>query len=142
MNSRHPSALIALDVGDKRIGVAVATMQARIASPLTTLLRGEAIVQAIQSLLDEHQAKALVVGLPRGLDGQHTAQTRAVEEFTASLERVLSVPVYWQDEALTSRLAESELRDRGKPYKKEDIDALSATYILEDFMRDHPEIFV
>jgi putative transcription antitermination factor YqgF len=74
------------------------------------------------------------------LDGQHTSQTVAVEEFKAELERTLSVPVYWQDEALTSRLAEDELKARGRPYKKADIDALSATYILEDFLRDHPEV--
>lgn len=136
------STLMALDVGERRIGVAVAGAQARLAGPLTTLIRSESTNQAIQQLIDEHDAQVLVVGLPRGLEGQHTAQTMAVEEFKAALERHLNIPVYWQDEALTSRQAESELESRGRPYKKEDIDALSATYILEDFMGDHPEIFV
>lgn len=142
MKNHHHSSLLALDVGDRRVGVAIASAQARIASPLTTIIRGDSILEEVQSLADEHSAGLLVVGLPRGLDGQHTAQTMAVEEFKASLEQVLAIPVYWQDEALTSRQAESELISRGKPYKKEDIDALSATYILEDFMRDHPEVFL
>ena len=142
MNLHHHSSLIALDVGERRIGVALAGAQARIASPLTTLLHSESTMADIQALAGEHQAMVVVVGLPRGLDGQHTRQTITVEEFKSALERVLSIPVYWQDEAVTSRKAEAELKSRGKPYKKEDIDALSATYILEDFIHDHPEIFI
>lgn len=120
----------------------MADLQARLPSPLTTILRGKSTPSDIQNLIDQHAAKALVVGLPRGLDGQNTAQTAAVEEFKAELEQVLTVPVYWQDEAVTSVQAEEELKSRGKPYTKEDIDSLSATYILEDFMRDHPEVLL
>jgi putative holliday junction resolvase len=140
MIQHHHSAVLALDVGERRVGVAVADVRARLAHPLTTLMRTEATPEDVQRLVDEHAAGVVVVGLPRGLDGQHTAQTMAVEEFKAELEQVLSVPVHWQDEALTSAQAETELRSRGKPYKKEDVDALSATYILEDFIRDHPEL--
>jgi putative Holliday junction resolvase len=142
MNNPHLSTILALDVGDRRIGVAIATVQARIAGPLTTLINSDTINQDIQALIDEHDVGVLVIGLPRGLDGQHTKQTMAVEEFKATLERMVTIPVYWQDEALTSRQAESELESRGRPYKKEDIDSLSATYILEDFIRDHPEAFL
>lgn len=134
------NSVLALDVGERRIGVALASLQARIASPLTTLRRGESIFQDIQRLIDEHAVIAVVVGLPRGLDGQHTAQTVSVEEFKSELDHAISVRTFWQDEALTSRQAEAELEARGKPYKKEDIDSLSATYILDDFLRDHPEV--
>ena len=134
--------ILALDVGDRRIGVAIANMQVRIASPLTTLIRSDSTEHDVQALIDEHSAVALVVGLPRGLDGQSTKQTVAVEEFKAGLERALAIPVYWQDEALTSRHAEAELRNRGKPYSKADIDSLSATYILNDFMGERPGIFL
>lgn len=142
MKNPHLSSLLALDVGERRIGVAIANVQARIASPLVTLAHDDSVMHDIQMLIDEHAVMVLVVGLPRGLDGQHTQQTMVVEEFKATLERMLTVPVYWQDEAVTSRQAEDELKSRGKPYKKEDIDALSATYILEDFIRDHPEVFI
>lgn len=140
MQTHHHKTILALDVGERRIGVALAGITARLASPLTTLIRSESTPVDIQALIDEHQALAVVVGLPRGLDGQQTAQTVAVEEFKSILGQVLSVPLHWQDEAVTSRQAESELESRGKPYRKEDIDALSATYILEDFMHDRPEL--
>lgn len=143
MTPNHPhKTILSLDVGERRIGVAVANMAARLPSPLTTLARGESSFQEIQDLIDHHNTEVLVVGLPRGLDGQHTAQTVAVEEFKAALEQYVNIAVYWQDEALTSKQAESELETRGKPYKKEDIDALAANYILDDFMRDHPEVFL
>ena len=77
----------------------------------------------------------LVIGLPRGLEGQTTPQTEATQTFGSSLAEQLKLPVNWQDEALTSAQAEAELKARGKPYTKEAIDALSATYILEDYLR-------
>ena len=140
MQTNRPNSILALDVGERRIGVALADVRVRIPAPLATLQRGESTFHEIQELIDKHAVVILVVGLPRGLDGQHTAQTMAVEEFKSNLERTLSIPVRWQDEALTSRKAEEELTERGKPYKKEDIDALSATYILDDFLIDHPEV--
>jgi putative holliday junction resolvase len=131
--------VVALDVGIRRIGVARASVEAGIAAPLTTLHHDEAIMHTIVNLLAEHETVALVVGLPRGLDGQDTAQTRVVEAFAAELKKHTDVPMYWQDEAVTSRKAEEELEGRGKPYGKGDIDALAATYILEDFLREHAE---
>jgi len=130
---------LALDVGERRIGVAKANGIARIASPLTTLERTEDTPAELAQLLKAEGVTELVIGLPRNLDGDATDQTRAVEQFVAGLHNVLTVPVHWQDEALTSRKAEAELEARGKPYQKGDIDALSATYILEDFLREHPQ---
>jgi len=132
-------SLLALDVGAKRIGVALASAGARLPHPLITLENGPDIFRQLQDLVITEHTHAIVVGLPRGLEGQHTAQTMAVEAFAAELKPLVGVPLHWQDEAVTSRQAEAELRERGKPYTKGDIDALSATYILEDYLRDHPE---
>lgn len=131
--------VVALDIGLRRIGVALASVAAGFPGPLTTVQHDDKIMHTLCNLLDEHEAVALVVGLPRGLDGQDTAQTRAVEAFVAELKKHTDIPLYWQDEALTSRKAEEELDGRGKPYGKGDIDALAATYILEDFLREHPK---
>lgn len=133
------ATLLALDVGERRIGVAVAGLDTKLPRPLTTLARSEASPQDVARLITEQQAAGLVIGLPRGLDGQETAQTKAVQAFAATLTPHVTVPVYWMDEAVTSRQAEEELIARGKPYAKGDIDALSAVYILEDFLREHPE---
>lgn len=136
------SNVIALDIGEKRIGVAVAGVSALLPRPLTTLKNNDNIQQDIISLLAQERAVALVVGLPRGLQGQQTQQTRSVEAFGHALEQHLSIPLYWQDEAVTSRQAKEELNARGKPYEKGDIDALAATYILEDFIREHKDKLV
>lgn len=133
------SSVIALDVGAKRIGVAQASIPALLPRPLQTLSNSQQIFHDLIELLQAQRAIALVIGLPRGLEGQETAQTKAVEAFGHELEQHLSIPLYWQDEAVTSRQAEEELHSRGKAYQKGDIDALAATYILEDFLREHKD---
>jgi putative Holliday junction resolvase len=134
------SSILALDVGGKRIGVALANAVARIASPLTTLQNSDSMIDELQKLLRHHDVAVVVLGLPRGLDGQHTAQTETVEQFAEMLKMHIDLPLYWQDEAVTSRKAEEELSRRSAAYRKEDIDALAATYILEDFLGEHPEM--
>lgn len=133
------SSVIALDIGAKRIGVAQASLPALLPHPLQTLQNTDSILHDIVTLVQEQRAVGVVLGLPRGLEGQETAQTRTVETFGHELEQHLSVPVYWQDEAVTSRQAKEELQARGKPYAKGDIDALAATYILEDFLHEHKD---
>jgi putative Holliday junction resolvase len=129
-----PDSILALDVGDKRIGVAVARADVRFPRPLLTLTHDETIWQRIEGLMAEHDAGVIVVGLPRGLDGQETEQTRKAEAFVAALKERINVPVHLMDEATTSLKAEAELKSRGKPYEKSDIDALAATYILDDYL--------
>jgi putative Holliday junction resolvase len=128
-----PNHILALDVGGKRIGVAIASSAVRIARPLTTLDAETDVDTQLEQLIVAESVKALVVGLPRGLDGQETAQTASVRQFVNSLQR-LSLPIHFQDEALTSQKAKAELEGRGKPYAKGDIDALAATYILDDYL--------
>ena len=131
------TTIVALDVGSQRIGVASANSIAQIATPLVTLPNTDSVVSAIASLLADESATTLVVGLPRNLNGEDTAQTQAVRQFVEMLKPAISVPVVFQDEALTSRKAEDELIARGKPFSKGDIDALAATYILEDYMQEN-----
>lgn len=130
-------AIVALDIGERRIGVAVANTAARLAAPLTTVEHNSRVMEELVRILQRQQAIAVVVGLPRGLSGQHTAQTTAVEAFVLQLRQYIDLPIYWQDEALTSKQAEVELQSRHKPFTKADIDALAANYILEDFLKEH-----
>jgi putative Holliday junction resolvase len=131
----QPYEILALDVGSVRIGVARASSLVRLPEPLVTLSNDDQTVESIKQLVLEHDVKELVIGLPRGLDGQETGQTTSVREFVANLSQELSLPIFLQDEAVTSRKAEEELLARGKPYGKGDIDALAATYILEDYLK-------
>lgn len=129
------NGIIALDVGARRIGVALARTDVKIASPLTTLEHNADVLQQIAQLVKENGVQTLVVGLPRGLDGQTTQQTEMVKAFVQELEKYLGMNIIFQDEALTSVKAENELAARSnKSYNKSDIDALAATYILEDYL--------
>lgn len=131
------TTILALDVGDTRIGVAAANSIARIASPLVTLHHTDTIFDDIQETIISQGASLLVVGLPRGLDGQETAQTEHIRAFAAELRQYVTIPMELQDEALTSQKAEAELDRRKKPYSKGDIDALAAAFILEDYLGEH-----
>lgn len=134
-----PNYILALDVGEKRIGVAIASSIARLPRPLTTLdATSDSVFDAVQEIITSESIDTIVVGLPRGLQGQHTAQTAAIEQFTEQLRQAIKLPIHQQDEALTSRKAEAELASRGKPFAKGEVDALAATYILEDWLQDHP----
>lgn len=126
--------ILALDVGEKRIGVAVASPVAKLPRPHSVLINDENIWNNIKQLISDEEVSTVVIGLPRSLDSNDTAQTRWVREFASELEEKMSVRVTLQDEALTSRQAEAELRASGKKFAKGDIDSLAATYILEDYL--------
>jgi putative holliday junction resolvase len=125
---------LGLDVGSVRIGVATARADVRIANPLITIDYGPQAYDTIHELAIKHGATAIVVGWPRGMQGQATEQTRFAEAFADGLRQRQELPVHMQDEALTSQKAEAELKSRNKPFAKGDVDALAATYILQDFL--------
>ena len=127
-------SVMALDVGSRRIGVALAHPSTRLAQPLLTLNRSDKIFDDIQKLIVEHNISNIAVGLPRSLEGNITQQTRDTIVFINQLRAATNIPVFEQDEALTSHQAEAELIQRAKPYTKANIDALAATYILQDFL--------
>lgn len=128
---------VALDVGTKRIGIAVATAYARLAHPLITIPNDDQAWESLADICHHEAAGTLVIGLPRGLDGQETDQTRYCMAFADEASQRLGLTVVLQDEAVTSLAAETELKDKGMPHNKGDIDALAATYILEDYLREH-----
>ena len=129
--------IIGLDVGDKRIGVARIHELVGISEPLPPLIATDPdIIEQIVSLCSERQATAIVVGLPRGLDGQETAQTERCREFALAVARRSPHPVYLIDEALSSVSAEA-LQKRGIPGST---DSLAAGVFLEDFVRQKDKV--
>ena len=125
--------IIALDVGDKRIGVAVADSAIGIAVPYDTIeVDGTEITQILELIAQDHTEK-IVVGYPRNQSGETTQQTVKVEDFVARLNE-LDVDIVYQDESLTSVLATQQLEATGKPYKKADVHMVAASLILADYM--------
>lgn len=126
--------LLCLDVGEKRIGVAVADTGVKIAIPLTTIEVDGTEIEQILRLYGQERAKVLVVGYPRNQQGETTAQTVYVEDFTKNLQEFTNIE--FQDESLTSVQAEERLKSRGQKYSKGDIDAEAAAIILQDYMEE------
>jgi putative Holliday junction resolvase len=138
--AQTPNQILALDVGAKRIGVAVASLMAHLPRPLTTLDNDIKFFSELQSIIESENVGAIVVGLPRDMQGNSTQQTKDTELFVEDLKNNIDLPFIFQDEALTSQKAEDEFEARGVPYSKADVDALAATFILEDFLLEHPHI--
>lgn len=127
-------SILALDFGEARVGLAVASKQAKLAHPIGALQNDDSLLQKLRVLCEQEKVSHLVIGLPRGMNGQDTSQTAVARNFGDQVKTQLQIPISWQDEAVTSAQAKDELEERGKPYAKEDIDALAATYILEDYL--------
>jgi putative Holliday junction resolvase len=133
-----------LDVGARRIGVAVSDVTGTLARPVGVLqtsgLEGDAVDRAVTELArlaaEEDGLASLVVGLPRRLDGSPNDMTPRVQAFAAALGARIAVPVILQDERLTSREAESRLALREKDWRarKKLIDAAAAAIILQDYL--------
>ncbi len=125
---------LALDIGEKRIGVARANGVALIAEPLKTLDNDKNFTANLHELVGSEGAKTIVIGLPRNLHGEDTAQTEYVREFVSNLNVNPGLKVVFQDEATSSIKAEEYLKSQKKPYSKADIDAEAARVILQDFI--------
>jgi len=136
--------IVGLDVGERRIGVAVSDVSRTLARPLGVLRPAGLDLDAVQVSADEIARLAreedgvasIVVGLPRRLDGTPTDMTQRVEHFARQLEARTSLPVTLQDERLSSREAESRLALREKDWRKrkQRIDAAAAAVILQDYL--------
>ncbi len=124
---RHrPTEFLGVDVGGSKVGIARGSALAKIAQPLKTVSAKEALDELLV-LVSESNANGIVVGLPRGLDGQETPQTREVRRWVQQAKAMIGLPFFWQDEALTSKKAE-------RLKLKADEHSLAASIILQDFL--------
>jgi putative pre-16S rRNA nuclease len=140
---RPSRRVLGVDIGRRRVGVAISDATGMLARPLRTLTverRGDAVRQIAQlarELADDDDGLgAIVVGLPRHLDGSATPETAHAEAFAEALRREALVPVEFEDERLSSREAESRLAVREKDWRKRkaQLDAAAAAVILQDYL--------
>jgi putative holliday junction resolvase len=132
--------VMSLDVGDRRVGVALTDPLGLFARPLTTIVRSDARtdVLAVADLVHVWEATRLIVGLPLLPSGDRGEQACAVESFVAALTPVLDVPIEWWDESFTTIEASDRLRERGMhpDRARQVIDATAAAVILEEWLRE------
>lgn len=141
--------IVGIDVGERRIGIAVSDMSGTLARPVRALetsgLDGNALqvsLDEIARLAGEDPLDAIVVGLPRRLDGSPNDMTPRVERFAQRLHERAGLAVILQDERLTSVEAESRLaaRDRDWRSRKRRLDAAAAAVILQDYLDSRPTV--
>ena len=134
---------LGLDIGDKRIGVALSDPDGLLASPFTIINRREetADIKAITDIISQHQVEQIIVGLPRSMDGSIGKQAEKVKDFTQKLCRHTEVPVEFRDERLTTVLAKRLMRaaKTKKSREKAQDDAIAAAIILQGYLDETHE---
>jgi putative Holliday junction resolvase len=136
--------VLGLDLGRRRIGVAVSDASATLARPLRTIERGPSdrlALRALAALVEEFAAaddglSQVVIGRPTRLDGSPTDQTAHAEQMAEGLRRRVRVPVVLQDERLSSHEADARLAETERDWRvrKAQLDAAAAAVILQDWL--------
>lgn len=137
MQDPIPRRLLAVDFGEKRIGLAVS--EGELALPLLTLRRtsDDDAVASIAAIAREEKVTELVVGLPKRLDGTIGAAAERARNFASKLQAATDLPCVLVDEALTSHAAEQRLREAGVDPRRhpERVDQIAALLLLEELLR-------
>ena len=133
------AALLALDVGDKRVGLAMAAEGSFVASPYLTIPRaGGRAEREIVALISQHKIEQLIVGLPLGEGGEKNEQCLKVESFCRRIQKRVQIEIQFVDEYVSSYEAEEKLRlagTSGKHLKRDGLlDAASAAIILQSYI--------
>lgn len=130
--------ILGLDIGEKRIGVALSDPGGILASPLTQISRTgtRAPIEAIIELVRQHEVGRIVAGLPYSMDGSLGQQAERVEHFLRKLSQHLDIPVETWDERLSTVAAERMMAEVGvgKERRKKQVDAVAAALILQGYL--------
>ncbi|MFH0905235.1 MAG: Holliday junction resolvase RuvX [bacterium] len=132
--------ILGLDVGDRRIGVAIADTFTGLITPLPTHKASREFFNELAKLYHQHHFETVVLGMPLTLSGGRGEQAGKVAEVAEKIKRQLSIQIEFEDERFTSRVAAQQLREIPKDDQAVDIDALSAVLILESWLnRQNPK---
>ena len=130
--------VLSLDVGEKRIGLALSDPTGLLATPLTTIVsRGNLLdVKAVLDIATRHDVGEIIVGLPISLSGHQGKQAKLVVQFIKALAKTTNIPLRSLDERYSSVEAKKLLRDSGiQPSRnKSHIDAAAAAVILQSYL--------
>src|SRR3954470_22499319 len=110
---------LAIDLGDKRTGLAIGDDQSKLVSPLEVIVqpRGEALLNALLKSITQQDPHALVIGLPINMDGSEGSAAKSVRTFGEGLAQRSNLPVHFQDERLTSFAADQYMNQTGRTHK-------------------------
>jgi putative holliday junction resolvase len=126
--------ILAVDFGEKRIGLATSDESATLATPRRTLARrgDEDAVDALEQFCQEEEIGLVVFGIPRSPEGVESAFAQRIRSFAAKLTRRTGLPLRFHEETLTSDEAARRLRE---PAARTELDAMAAAVLLEDYLQ-------
>ena len=138
-SSNVPGRLLSLDLGTKRVGVAVCDELRITANPLPLIERRnwKDLLRRVVEIVGKYDARGLIIGLPLNMDGSEGFAAIEARRLAENFRKSLHVPVYLQDERLTSIEAESQMRAAGDTEIDRRVDSESAAIILRDFLEIH-----
>ncbi|MEK7447297.1 MAG: Holliday junction resolvase RuvX [Patescibacteria group bacterium] len=130
------SRFLALDIGEKRLGIAHSDDAGSFSFPLTTLNVDESIEANLKNIIQEEKPEKIVIGLPRNMDGSLGFQAERVKEFVKNNLKKYEEMVEYEDESVTSLEAEGVMKMEGKDPRKEKglVDMYAAKIILESYL--------
>lgn len=132
MNKNHSVNIIGLDIGDARVGVARVHSVAKIPEPLSPLANDDQFVTNLRNLLENQGCKTVVVGLPRNMSGEETAQSQKIRDFVTSLQSNFEeVNFIFVDESLSSARADEYIKKSKLAVSQ---DSVAACYILQEYL--------
>ena len=126
--------VLGIDLGKKRIGVALGDTVNRIAVGLPTIPNNKHTLSEIQKIIEREDIEKIIVGLPKTLSGTTGSQASYTQKWANNLAYTLGVEVAYEDERLSSKLARDGLVAIGKELTKEDIDQAAAVLILQSYL--------
>jgi len=134
--------VMALDVGDKTIGIAISDALLLTAQSRPTIRRKDlkSDIDRLRDFVVENEVHEIVVGQPLHMDGRESTQSQKVAAFEEELKKSLDIPVGFWDERLTSFEAEQHLRDMGLNWRqrREQVDKIAAMIILQNYLDSRP----
>lgn len=141
MSERFPGRVMALDLGSKRVGVALSDPTRTIARSYGVLKRKSRVEDfaRYRQILAEQQVTLLVVGLPTTAEGGDSETAVWIRDYINAFSRQCDIPIQFWDESFTTVRAEESLRQRGKRGKKarRQVDAVAAAFILQSYLDAH-----
>ena len=130
--------LMALDVGEKTIGLAISDVMRSIATPLETIRRRKFTndITTLQLAIEKHQIKGLMIGLPINMDGSHGPRVQSIRTFAANISKTIPLPITLWDERLSTVAVQRTMleADLSRARRAELVDKLAASYMLQGFL--------
>jgi putative Holliday junction resolvase len=131
--------ILAVDFGEKRVGLAISDPMGIIAQPLTTIHRqdDEQLIAELKDIVNTFSVGRIVIGIPYRFNGKKSKMADEIEKFSEQMTRDLSIPIVFEDERFTTRMAEATLHMMGKKVgqSRGKIDQIAAAHMLQSYLK-------